>query len=121
MVIISMLLIRLGIAALALAPALASAEEFGCPSAHSGGPLVSATLFDGPPSEHADLMPDHYRKSKRGGQSDWNVAYIFQAGRRLYVECQYGSKISSIVLEAPRVDACTYASNGKRRKSLTCK
>jgi hypothetical protein len=116
-----MLLNRLGIVAFVLIPALASAEEFGCPAARSGGRLVSATLFDGPPSEHADLMPDNYRKSKSGGQSDWNVAYIFQAGRRLYVQCQYGSKISSVVLEAPKVDICTYSSNGKRRNSLTCK
>ena len=115
-----MLLTRLVIVALGLVPVLASAAEFGCP-VHSGRHLISATLFDGPPSEHADLMPDHDRKIKGGGQSEWNVAYIFQAGRKLYVECQYGSKMPSTILEAPKVETCTYYTNANRRNSLTCK
>jgi hypothetical protein len=121
MVIISMLSNRLGILAFALVPTLAGASEFGCPATQSGRQLVSVTLFDGPPGEHADLRPDRYRKGKSGGQSDWNVAYIFEAGRRLHIECQYGSRIPSVVLEAPKVDNCTYYSGRGGGNSLTCK
>src|ERR1700722_15542738 len=110
---------RLGIAALDLLPAVASAEEVRCPAANAGAQLATVVLFDGPPSEHADLMPDRYRKGKSGGQSDWNVTYIFKAGRHLFVECQYGAKIPSIVLEATAAGLCTFSTNNDAGNSLT--
>ncbi|GGF19300.1 hypothetical protein GCM10011611_26510 [Aliidongia dinghuensis] len=113
---------RIALALLVLIPTLASAEEIKCPDAQAGTHLSTVTLFDGPPDEHADLMPDTFKKEKTGGgKSDWDVAYIFEAGRQLYVECQYGSKVPSIVLKAPKVNTCTFKSDRNSKNSLTCK
>jgi hypothetical protein len=109
--------------ALALAlPALAAcAGETSCPQVQAGARLVSVTLFDGPPSEHADLVPDSYRKTRDGGRSEWDVAYVFQAGRQLHVECKYGDKAAPVVIEPPpSTTRCEFVTRAKGAKSLTC-
>jgi hypothetical protein len=113
----------ISLAALALAlPATAScAGETACPQVQAGARLVTVTLFDGPPSEHADLMPDSYRKTRDGGRSEWDVAYVFKAGRQLYVECKYGDKVAPVVIEpATSTTHCAFVTRDKGQKSLTC-
>jgi hypothetical protein len=80
-------------------------------------------VYDGPPSEHADLMPDKSRKTGAGGtESSWEVDYIFKAGRKLYVECKYDSKaVSAVLLEPAKVGVCIFASTRDRRVSLVCR
>jgi hypothetical protein len=39
----------------------AAQAEIGCPPMHDGRPLKSVELFDGPPSEKAELMPEDGR------------------------------------------------------------
>jgi hypothetical protein len=100
----------------------AFADEVGCPKTHAGAPLVTVTLFDGPPSEHADLMPDTVHESNSGSKSEWDVAYIFEAGRRLFVECQYGPKITPVIIEpSPSTSKCEFLSQGVGKKSLVCR
>ena len=100
----------------------AFAGEIGCPKTHAGVQLVTVTLFDGPPDEGADLMPDTFRKSKGGSLSEWDVAYIFEAGRHLFVECQYGTKIPPVILEpGSSTRKCEFTSHGAGSKSLICK
>lgn len=116
-----MLLNRLVLVPLFLFPAAAAAEQASCPDNHAGARLTTVVLFDGPPSEHADLMPDKSRKLKNGGvESTWDVAYIFQAGRKLYVECQYGSSTSHVTVEPANVKICVF-SNSNNRISLSCR
>lgn len=122
MAIIFSLLNSVAIVAWAAMSVSAFAGEGGCPKTHAGGHLVTATLFDGPPSEHADLMPDTFHESKSGSRSEWDVAYIFEAGRHLFVECQYGPKVSAVILEpGPSTYKCEFLSQGDGKKSLMCK
>jgi hypothetical protein len=118
---ISSLLIRLSAILVMIPPLSALAGEIHCPSVREGAKLSTVTLFDGPPSEHADLMPDSSREGKGGTRSEWQVAYIFKAGRRLYVECKYGPTISAVMLEPePSTYKCEFASQGDSTISLTC-
>jgi hypothetical protein len=115
------LLIRVVVLVLAVPPALALADEVRCPKIHAGSQLTDVTLFDGPPSERADLMPDTSHETKNGSQSKWDVAYIFKAGRQLFVECQYGPKGSTVILEPkPSTDKCEFLSQRDKTVSLTC-
>lgn len=99
----------------------ASAGEMVCPPTQAGARLVTVTLFDGPPSEHADLVPDRYRKTKDGGRSEWDVAYVYAAGRKLFVECRYGAKVAPVVIEpAPTATQCAFVTRSQGRKSLSC-
>lgn len=106
---------------LAILGVSAYAGEAACPQAQGGARLVTVSVFDGPPSEHADLMPDRYHKTKDGGRSEWAVAYVFRAGRKLFVECQYGGKVAPVVIEPdPSTTKCTFVTRDRGRKSLTC-
>ena len=117
----SLSLNSVAILALAVAAGPAAAMDLRCPATHAGAFLTGVDLFDGPPSEHADLAPDQYRKTKGGGKSDWEVGYVFQAGRDLFIECQYGEKIPSVVLKADKhIRRCSYASRRDGRNALTC-
>jgi hypothetical protein len=121
MAIISSLLIRAAVVALAAAPVSVFAVEIHCPTTHAGSQLTTVTLFDGPPSEHADLEPDTFHQSKGGSRSEWDVAYIYQAGRHLFVECQYGPKASAVILEpGPSTYKCEFLSEGAKSVSLSC-
>lgn len=106
-----------------LLPALAVAGEARCPKSHTGFRLKTATLYDGPMSEHADLMPDGVKQRKGSTRSEWNVAYIFKAGRRLFVECDYGPRAKPIVIKPNvHVRACFFdQSRHGARAALSCR
>jgi hypothetical protein len=92
-----------------------------CPETERGAVLTTVTLFDGLPSEHADLEPDRSVESEGTTKSDWDVSYIFQSGRRLYVQCVYGLKVAAIILKpSPSVSICEYTSQIKGKITLTC-
>lgn len=111
--------VLLGLAAL---PPLARAADIHCPGAHQGSPLSTVTLFDGPPSEHADLEPDSFSKTKQGTRSEWDVAYIFKTGRQLFVACEYGPKADAVLLQpGPGTYQCEFLAETSGKVSLTCK
>jgi hypothetical protein len=118
-----MLLNRCALVPLLLVPGLAAAEQAQCPESNGTARLVSATLYDGPPSEHADLMPDESRKTSGGGvESSWEVGYIFKAGRKLHVVCKYSAAAAlPIMLQPANVQVCTFNSTADRRVSLVCR
>ncbi len=107
---------------LAMIPATAVAGESHCQATHAGSRLASVTLFDGPPSERADLMPDTVSGRHGNGRSDWDIAYIFQAGRRLFVRCEYGPQVHAIIFEPDtRARKCVYRRYATGHRSLACK
>ncbi|HUB13350.1 MAG TPA: STY0301 family protein [Acetobacteraceae bacterium] len=107
---------------LATVPSVARGTQIRCPDAQQGSPLATVTLFDGPPSEHADLEPDNFHKTRQGTWSEWDVAYIFKAGRQLYVQCQYAQHAASVMLEpGPGTYQCEYVTEAGGKVSLTCK
>ena len=99
---ISTLLISAAVIVLAAAAYPAAASEVRCPEWHDGARLRTVSVFDGPPSEHADLVPDGVHKTKDGTRSVWDVSYIFKDGRQLFVECRYGATASTVVLDPGR-------------------
>ncbi|MDY0743307.1 STY0301 family protein [Paucibacter sp. R3-3] len=100
---------------------IAQAGEAACPSEKGGERLASASVFDGPPSEHADLVPDRHRQTKDGSRSEWDVAYVFEAGRQLYVECRYRGNTEPVVIEPPPATTlCTFVTRHRGRSSLGC-
>lgn len=107
---------------IAMLPIVALAGETHCPSVLEGSKLKSVTVYDGPPCEHADLKPDTYKETKTGGRSEWDVAYIYKAGRKLYVECKYNSKTSKVLLEPDASTyKCEFLTQGKKGVSFSCK
>jgi hypothetical protein len=122
MAIISSLLTRAAIVVLAAVPLSALAGETQCPKRHAGSQLTTVTLFDGPPSEHADLEPDTFHQGKNGSRSEWDVAYVYKLGRHLFVQCQYGPKTPAVLLEpVPSTYKCEFISQGAENVSLVCK
>lgn len=83
--------------------AYAFAAEVHCPPSVSARgktfPLADASVFDGPPEEHADLMPDLET-------SEWDIATDQKAGktpgRSLYLVCRYSGSQRTVSLRIPR-------------------
>lgn len=75
---------------------LASHAEVLCQATQNGRVLREVTLFDGPPSELASLVPD-----QRGQRDTWDVAAIRQAGRRGYLVCGYDRTAQKVEVEIP--------------------
>jgi hypothetical protein len=99
----------------------AVAAEARCPASNGGAGLRTVTLFDGPPSEHADLAPDSVAKVAGGTRSAWQVAYVFEAGRQLFVECDYGRRGGKVVLKPERgVRRCLFEAKASGN-ALVCK
>jgi hypothetical protein len=118
----SLSLIRLAVIGLLLCPGITLAAETRCPATHAGAPLAGASLFDGPPSEHADLVPDRIRKGDRGVlTSTWNVAAMAGTSRPIYLECRYGPRAAAIVSTVAPRGACTLVSSPHGGTTLVCR
>lgn len=101
----------------------ACAQEVKCPPYQGKNPLSSVSLFDGPPSEKADLMPDISRGSGDHGYASWDVGYLFDAGRSLFLVCRYmGLEQATIVKASKKVEHCVYRTHGSTKPAeLSCK
>jgi hypothetical protein len=77
----------------------AAAGPMECPPAlprASGHPLANASLFDGPPAQMADLVPD------RAGDTDrWDLDGIDP-----YLVCRFARTDKTVVLHAVGAGAC---------------
>ena|SRR5579864_5185707 len=93
-------------------PARASAL---CPSRDQ--PVRSVSLFDGPPQEHADLVPDG------GGKLSgyWEVGYLYDSGRFITVRCKYADGKTSDVKLADKVARCDFKVDAKKTLALSCR
>lgn len=110
------------ICAALLAPAACAEGDASCPPAQEGIRLKTVALFDGPPEELADLVPDRFHDAGGTAQSEWDVRYIFHAGRHLYVRCGYGPSRAAVVLKpAASTARCVFVSQPDGNVSLTCR
>ena len=105
---------------LATWPAMALADEAHCPAENAGSKLQMVTVFDGPLSENASLVPDSIKTVQGATRSEWSVAYIFTDGRPLFVSCGYG-KAKPVVIKPPQVKTCTFDLPKKGMASFSCK
>src|SRR3982751_159330 len=108
-----------GLAALTLVALDAAAQPRGvdCPARSGGKPLSAVDVFDGPPAERFSLKPEIDRRGRSSWVSTWDVKYIYRAGRRVYLRCEYNTK--SVILPVRRAKLCRYVELGKVR-SLSC-
>lgn len=94
----------------------AAAVETACPARVGKSPLSSAALFDGPPEQMADLMPDSASVATGRTTATWTVDYVYKAGRQVHLVCKYDrrSPDSVIRIESP-VQHCRFRSAGAGR------
>jgi hypothetical protein len=72
------------------AASMTPAEALECP-ALPGETLVYIDVYDGPPEDQADLVPDqHQDKAKKVA---WNSWELYQNPERIYVKCGYGKRL----------------------------
>ena len=81
------------VAAALLLLAAASApppEALACPVL-PGQTLVYIDIYDGPPENQADLVPDQYQDKAK--KIAWNTWELYQNPERIYVKCGYGQRL----------------------------
>jgi hypothetical protein len=61
-----------------------------CP-APTGDALVYIDIYDGPPEQQADLVPDQYQDKAK--KTAWNTWELYQNPERIYVKCGYGKRL----------------------------
>ena len=65
-------------------------EALECP-AIQGQTLVYIDIYDGPPEQQADLVPDQFQD--RANKTAWNTWELYQNPERIYVKCGYGQRL----------------------------
>jgi hypothetical protein len=118
-----MLLIRLRVSVLLVTTLSAFAQQNSCPRVQHDSPLKTVEVFDGPVEEMAELKPDISKGQGVHIRSIWNVGYVFDQGRTLYVLCKYQQSVAPVKINIQRkVDACTFiAGSSKKPAELVCK
>jgi hypothetical protein len=67
----------------------APAQSFKCPALQGKNPLAGVSVFDGPPAEKADLVPDLTKGNGDHLYSSWDIGYLIGMGRTPYLVCRY--------------------------------
>ena len=82
-----------------------------------GGTLRQVSLFDGPISEMAELMPDHLGDAA----GHWQLAYVYKAGRSAAVRCTYADGTTREVTLTVPVSRCDYTRTTEGAMTLRCR
>ncbi|MFZ2004355.1 MAG: STY0301 family protein [Stellaceae bacterium] len=61
-----------------------------CPAPVSDA-LVYIDVYDGPPANNADLVPDQHQD--KANKIAWNTWELYQNPERIYVKCGYGKRL----------------------------
>ena len=107
----------LALAAPLLALADASPSMSVCPRQPTAA-LRHVTVFDGPPEELASLVPE----SDAQGRDSWQLAYVYQAGRQVWVHCRYQDETRRVLLLSEPVHHCHFLPKrrGQAESQLRC-
>ena len=89
-----------------------SAQEVKCPAQQGKSPLVSVSVYDGAPSENADLKPDESRGAGNYTYASWDVGYLYDMGRSVSVVCRYKGAGTVTVKINHKVNRCIFRSHG---------
>jgi hypothetical protein len=91
-----------------------------CAATHAGEGLSRVSVFDGPPAEMADLVPDNEKTVRGATVSSWDVSSVYRAGRIVHASCRYGKGAPVVVALTTPVRVCRLTEAvGKR--TLTCR
>ncbi|MBH9576966.1 STY0301 family protein [Inhella proteolytica] len=88
-----------------------------CPSQPASA-LRQVTVFDGPPEELASLVPEPDAQ----GRDSWPLAYVYQAGRQVWVHCQYQDQTRRVLQLPEPVRHCHFLPKrrGQAEAQLRC-
>jgi hypothetical protein len=87
---------RLALCAFVVVTGVVHAQDVRCPPFYGSWPLSNAVVFDGPPDQKADIMPDISRSEAGNDYASWDVGYVYEAGRQVFLVCRYSSAKGSI-------------------------
>ena len=111
--------------AVAFAVHTVHAKEVKCPSYQGKSALSTVDLFDGPPEERADLMPDVSKGNADHAYASWEVGYIFDKGRNLFLICHFSGSDDADGMKIKvekKVQRCIFRTHGSGKPAeLTCK
>ena len=102
---------KLILAAAVLFASAAQAQEFKCPGFHGKNPLAGVSVYDGPPSEMADLVPDVSIGGGDHAYASWDIGYLFGLNRTPYLVCKFAglSDSQAVTLKIDKkVAKCTF-------------
>jgi hypothetical protein len=102
-----------------------SGQGLSCPASFNNHGLDMVTVLDGDPKEKAILMPDHHKGTMHNGFSDWEVSYIYAAGRQVFLQCHYAhtEPAADVMVKVERkVSTCIFHARPKGvRAEASCK
>ncbi|WDD93911.1 hypothetical protein Bsp3421_004014 [Burkholderia sp. FERM BP-3421] len=87
-----------------------------CP-VRDGAPLRFVDVFDGAPDEQATLVPDQAGATA----GNWQLGYVYDAGRFVTVRCKYADGQASDVKLAKRIARCDYRIGADKTLGLNCR
>lgn len=101
-------------------PMMAAAAKPRCPATKDKVTLSNVSVFDGPPEEHAELVPDVSRG--RNAYAVWDVGHVFNEGHEIFLVCRYGIADDTVTVEVDtRVDRCFYQSLAHGAAQVNCR
>jgi len=102
---------------------VAQAQQVSCPAAQGKSLLTGVTVFDGPPAEMADLVPDVSRGGAANLFQSWELGYLFDQHRTLYLACRYAGLPKPVVVKIEqRVKMCAFQAHGRARAAeMSCR
>lgn len=102
---------------------VAQAQQVGCPAIEGKSLLAGVSVFDGPPAEMADLVPDVSRGGAANLFQSWEVGYLFDQHRTLYLACRYAGLSAPVVVKIEqRVKMCAFQAHGRARAAeMSCR
>jgi hypothetical protein len=102
---------------------VAQAQQVSCPAAQGKSLLAGVSVFDGPPAEMADLVPDVSRGGEATLFQSWEVGYLFDLHRTPYLSCRYAGVAAPVVVKVEqRVKTCSFQAHGRARAAeMSCK
>jgi hypothetical protein len=75
--------------------AAAHAQEAKCPGFQGKSPLTGVSVFDGPPADKADLVPDVSRGTHELQYASWDIGYLSGSTHGVYLVCRYAGSASA--------------------------
>jgi hypothetical protein len=118
--------LRLPVVCVALALAVtAHAQQFKCPANRGSSLLVSADVYDGPPAEMVQLVPDDSTGTMSYTYASWNLEYLFDMGHTPFLVCKFAGlpdTEKTIIKIDQKVQKCVFkAKSGDRPAEAECK
>jgi hypothetical protein len=102
----------------------ACAQQFKCPASQGKSPLNNAAVFDGPPAQKADLVPDDSKGDLTYTYARWDVGYLTGSSHHVYLVCKYAGlgDAGSVTVKVDKpVQQCVFRAPKGQPAEAVCK